>query len=70
MAGLTFLATLVKAELTAEQREQLRVLLRAQAHPYITPEIRRELFQQQQQQQPGSGRAAEGDGDDSSMRLG
>ena len=64
--SLLVFAQRYKAELTAAQREQLRVLLRAQAHPYITPEIRRELFQQP----PGGGRAAEDDADDSSMRLG
>ena len=49
--SLLVFAQRYKAELTAAQREQLRVLLRAQAHPYITPEIRRELFQQP----PGGG---------------
>jgi len=29
---------------TAEQKEALRDLLRAQPHPKVTPEIRRELF--------------------------
>ena len=33
-----------KAEITAEQKESLKAVLRAQPHPQITPEIRRELF--------------------------
>ena len=33
-----------KTEVTAEQKEALRDLLRAQPHPKVTPEIRRELF--------------------------
>lgn len=33
-----------KAEITAEQKESIKVVLRAQPHPQITPEIRRELF--------------------------
>jgi len=33
-----------KAEVTAEQKEVLKAVLRAQQHATITPEIRRELF--------------------------
>jgi len=33
-----------KSEVTAEQKEHLKLVLRAQPHPQITPEIRRELF--------------------------
>eukprot|EP01098_Paradermamoeba_levis_P005966 TRINITY_DN2491_c0_g1_i1.p1 TRINITY_DN2491_c0_g1~~TRINITY_DN2491_c0_g1_i1.p1 ORF type:complete len:437 (-),score=174.61 TRINITY_DN2491_c0_g1_i1:102-1412(-) len=33
-----------KGDITPEQREKLRLLLQAQAHPKITSEIRRELF--------------------------
>ena len=33
-----------KTEITSEQREALKHLLRAQPHPVVTPEIRRELF--------------------------
>jgi essential nuclear protein 1 len=33
-----------KTEVTAEQKEALRDLLRVQGHPKLTPEIRRELF--------------------------
>merc|ERR1719247_2301937 len=33
-----------KAEITTEQKESLKALLRAQPHAQITPEIRRELF--------------------------
>jgi essential nuclear protein 1 len=33
-----------KAEITAEQKEGLKALMRAQPHAQITPEIRRELF--------------------------
>lgn len=33
-----------KAEVTAEQKSDLKLLLRATFHPAITPEIRRELF--------------------------
>jgi essential nuclear protein 1 len=33
-----------KAEVTAEQKETIKQVLRAQPHPTITPEIRRELF--------------------------
>ena len=33
-----------KAEITAEQKERLKALLRAQPHAQITPEIRRELL--------------------------
>lgn len=33
-----------KFELTDEQRNQLKLLLRVQQHHLITPEIRRELF--------------------------
>jgi len=33
-----------KAEITAEQKESLKSVLRAQPHAQITPEIRRELF--------------------------
>ena len=61
-AFVSFRARSYKAELTPEQREQLRVLLKAQVHDFITPEIRRELFQQT--------KVVEDDGDDSSMRLG
>merc|ERR1712127_358152 len=33
-----------KSEMTVEQKEQLKAVMRAQPHPDITPEIRRELF--------------------------
>merc|ERR1711998_784259 len=33
-----------KAEITTEQKESLKAVLRAQPHAQITPEIRRELF--------------------------
>ena len=33
-----------KAEITVEQKEQIKAVLRAQPHAQITPEIRRELF--------------------------
>jgi len=33
-----------KAEITAEQKESIKLVLRAQPHAQITPEIRRELF--------------------------
>lgn len=33
-----------KSEVTLEQKEQLKAVLRAQSHVQITPEIRRELF--------------------------
>ena len=33
-----------KAEITTEQKERLKVLLREKPHAQITPEIRRELF--------------------------
>ena len=33
-----------KAEITADQKESLKAVLRAQPHASITPEIRRELF--------------------------
>ena len=33
-----------KTEISAEQKEALKGLLRAQPHPKVTPEIRRELF--------------------------
>ena len=33
-----------KAEITGEQKESLKALMRAQPHAQITPEIRRELF--------------------------
>ena len=33
-----------QTEVSAEQKEALRLLLRAQPHPKVTPEIRRELF--------------------------
>ena len=33
-----------KAEVTADQKERLKALMRVQNHPEITPEIRRELF--------------------------
>lgn len=33
-----------KAEISPQQKETLKLLLRAQPHPKITPEIRRELF--------------------------
>ena len=33
-----------KTEVTKEQKARLKTLLRVQAHPMITPEIRRELF--------------------------
>lgn len=33
-----------KTELTKEQKNRLKTLLRVQNHPMITPEIRRELF--------------------------
>jgi len=40
---LTF-AQRYKGDLTAEDKERLKALMRAQEHPLITPEIRRELF--------------------------
>lgn len=33
-----------KAELTVEQKNRLKPVLRAQSHWMITPEVRRELF--------------------------
>ena len=33
-----------KAEITSDQKESLKAVLRAQPHAQITPEIRRELF--------------------------
>ena len=33
-----------KTEVTKEQKNRLKALLRVQNHPMVTPEIRRELF--------------------------
>lgn len=42
--SVLLLAQHYKTELTRDQKERFKVLLRKKAHPQITPEIRRELF--------------------------
>lgn len=42
--SLLFFVQRYKAEITAEQKQQLKYLLRHQSHHLITPEIRNELF--------------------------
>ena len=41
-------------QVTDEQRERFRALLKTQQHHQITPEVRRELFQQSQGQSVGA----------------
>ena len=43
-AGQPLRTAVLEAEGTLKQKEALRDLLRAQPHPKVTPEIRRELF--------------------------
>lgn len=50
-----------KTELTKEQKGRLKGLLRVQAHPMITPEIRRELFSARNRGDPFVSNMAGGD---------
>ena len=49
-----------KAEITSEQKEALKALMRAQPHAQITPEIRRELFSARSRGDPYTVGDAEG----------
>ena len=49
-----------KAEITTEQKERLKALMRAQPHAQITPEIRRELFSARARGDPYAAGDAEG----------
>lgn len=51
-----------KSELTAEQKQLLKVLLRSQPHAQITPEVRRELFCSRSRGDPFLPSLAGGDG--------
>ena len=49
MAGFSSVAP---AQLTAEQKDRFKALMRARSHAAITPEIRRELFQSRNRGDP------------------